>query len=97
MNDATYVLNMKSSIKPDSTSIVNNFFNTYSRNISDEVCFVYLNFIGKTEEIKHEVTHYNNGHEGVIGGMKFNSRDMSKIVEGSIKCLEFLTKYHVKS
>ena len=78
--------------------IDNNSFGCFTDKMSDEVCFIYLNFasVSRRYKIKEVVRDFNGGH-GVINGMKFNHKHLPiDIIDSAIKCIDFLNKYHVK-
>lgn len=82
----------------ESITITHNYFNSdLKTKISDEVCFVYLNFAAKHNHyrIQHAVNDWNDGYHGVISDMMFKANCID--VDVTIKCLEFLNKYYVKS
>jgi len=71
--------------------ITRNLIINFTSKISEEICFIYLNFANK-RDVKKVIDNYN---KGVIDSLIFNGLEID--INGMNKCLDFLNKYHIKS
>lgn len=73
------------------------FIHYPNRTMSKEVCFVYLNFVGKVRscDMTRAVANYK---KGIVDSLRFSMDNyMIDIIYDSGNCLRFLDKYYVKS